>query len=536
MSARPTGRAETLLGLAALAGAAGFLVARLSPAVGSKPLVEDEAVAGLISVRPLGEVVDTVLTERGGSPLHFVLAHFALVADASPDALRWLSVVFALATVLLTFDLARRLAGPVAGGAAAIVVATSTVLGVYGSFGRMYALLAAAAALALDLFVIALRRRTVGSALAAAAAAALLPAVHPYGAILLAAEGVVAAVLWRGRGIRRAAPVIAVGLLGLPFVVANLRLAERYSVGVGDGERLASPGRAWSQLTRALGSFAGGHGPLVVVFVILAALGLVLVARREPSLGLLAAIVFVTPPILLAIATTEADPALSPRHLVFLLPLFVALVGVAVARLGERGPLFSAAALVALAVLAVVAPAGGVTDPRDRPDVILGGGPPETALGGDPVHAPAEFVRQKVQPGDVLFPYSPVFLAALPQSARATSLPPVEASVIRRAIDRVPQEPGALFVAVPMDYFIDMRRVSDALGPGADVRSYGGGFPGGWLIIRLGGPFANPRAVMSEAARLLETALRIARPPVGSEVEYYLRSNIAGLRGALKSE
>lgn len=534
MSARPTGRAETVLGLAALAGAAGFLLARLAPAVGSKPLVEDEGVAGLVSVRPLGEVIDTVLTERGGSPLHFVLAHFALVADTSPDALRWLSVVFALATVALTFDLARRLAGPVAGGAAALVAATSTVLGVYGSFGRMYALFAAVAALALDLFVVALSRRTVGSALAAAAAAALLPAVHPYGAILLAAEGLVAAALWRGRGLRRAAPVIAVALLGVPFVVANLRLAERYSVGVGvgDGERLASPGRAWSQLTRALGSFAGGHGPLVLVFVLLAAAGLVLAARREPSLALLAAIAFAMPPILLAVATTEADPSLSPRHLVFLLPLWAALVGVAVARLGERGPLVSGAALVGLAALAVVAPAGGVSDPRDRPDVILGGGPRDVALGGDPVVAPAEFVRRRVRQGDVLFPYSPLFLAALPESARATTLPPVEASVIRRAIDRVPPEPGALFVAVPSDYFIDMRRVSEAFGPGADVRFY----QGGWLVVRVGGPFANPRTVLSEAARVLETTFAAARPPAGSELEYFLRSNIAGLRGALNSE
>jgi hypothetical protein len=531
VSARPTGRAETALGLAALAGAAGFLLARLAPAVGSKPLVEDEAVAGLVSVRPLGEVVDTVLTERGGSPLHFVLAHFALVADTSPDALRWLSVVFALATVFLTYDLARRLAGPVAGGAAAIVAATSTVLGVYGSFGRMYALFAAVAVLALDLFLVALRRRTVGSALAAAAAAALLPAVHPYGAILLAAEGLVAAVLWRGRGIRRAAPVIAVGLLGVPFVVANLRLAERYSVGVGDGERLASPGRAWSQLTRALGSFAGGHGPLVLVFVLLAASGLVLVARREPSLALLTAVAFVTPPILLAVATTEADPALSPRHLVFLLPLGAALVGVAVARLGKRGAMVSAAALVFLATVAVVAPAGGVSDPRDRPDLILGGGPGDVALGGDRVHAPAEFVRQNVRQADVLFPYSPLFLAALPESARATTLPPVEASVIRRAIDRVPREPGALFVAVPSDYFIDVRRVSEALGPGVDVRAY----PGGWLVVRVGGPFSNPRTVLSEAARVLETTLATARPPAGTEVEYYLRSNIEGLRRALSS-
>jgi hypothetical protein len=531
VSARPTGRAETALGLAALAGAGGFLLARLVPAVGSKPLVEDEAVAGLVSVRPLGEVVDTVITERGGSPLHFVLAHFALAADTSPDALRWLSVVFALATVLLTYDLARRLAGPVAGGAAAIITATSTVLGVYGSFGRMYALFAAVAALALDLFVVALRRQTVAAALAAAAAAALLPAVHPYGAILLAAEGLVAAVLWRGRGIRRAAPVIAVGLLSIPFVVANLRLAERYSVGVGDGERLASPGRAWSQFTRALGSFAGGHGPLVVVFVLLAAAGLVVVARRELSLGLLAVIVFVAPPILLAVATTEADPALSPRHLVFLLPLWAALVGVAVARLGERSPLISAAALVALAALAVAAPAGGISDPRDRPDVILGGGPREAALGGDPVRAPAEFVRQRVRPGDVLFPYSPVFLAALPESARATALPPVESSVIRRAVDRVPRRPNALFVAVPSESSIPVRRLWELLGGGEGVPFY----RKGWLVVRVGGPFAGPRAVLTEAARVLEITLVAADSQPGTQLEYYLRSNIAGLRGALSS-
>jgi hypothetical protein len=531
VSVRPTGRAETALGLAALAGAAGFLLAKLAPAVGSKPLVEDEAVAGLVAVRPLAEIFDTVLTERGGSPLHFVLAHLALLADTSPDALRWLSVVFALAAVGLTFDLARRLAGPVAGGAAALVAAASTVLSVYGSFGRMYALFAAAAALALDLFVVALRRRTAGSALAAAAAAALLPAVHPYGAILLAAEGLVAAVLWRGRGIRRVAPVIAVGLLGVPFLVANLRLAERYSVGVGDGDRLASPGRAWSQLTRALGSFAGGHGLVVLVFVLLAAVGLVLVTRREPSLGLLAAIALVVPPILLAIATTEADPALSPRHLVFLLPLWAALVGVAVARLGEGRALVSAAVLLALAAVAVVAPSGGVSDPRDRPDVILGGGPRDVALGGEPVVAPAEFVRRRVGAGDVLFPYSPLFLAALPESARATTLPPVEASVIRHAIDRVPRESGALFVAIPSDTFIDMRRVSEVLGPGADVRVY----QGGWLVVRVDGPFANRRAVLSEAARVLEATLAAARRPPGTEFEYYLRSNIAGLRGALSS-
>jgi hypothetical protein len=74
----------------ALAGLATFLFVRLVPAVSSKPLHEDEAVAGLIAARPLGEVLQTVVLDRGGAPLHFVLAHVALALDRSPDALRWL--------------------------------------------------------------------------------------------------------------------------------------------------------------------------------------------------------------------------------------------------------------------------------------------------------------------------------------------------------------------------------------------------------------------------------------------------------------
>jgi hypothetical protein len=33
-------------------------------------LYEDEAIAGLISMHPLPEVLDTVLVDRGGAPLH----------------------------------------------------------------------------------------------------------------------------------------------------------------------------------------------------------------------------------------------------------------------------------------------------------------------------------------------------------------------------------------------------------------------------------------------------------------------------------
>lgn len=68
---------------------------------------------------------------------------------------------------------------------AAAVAASSQMLGVYGSFGRLYALFVLVSALAADLFVRAVHARTRGAILAAAAAAVLLPATHPFGIVLL---------------------------------------------------------------------------------------------------------------------------------------------------------------------------------------------------------------------------------------------------------------------------------------------------------------------------------------------------------------
>jgi hypothetical protein len=190
----------------AIAAAGAFLFAQVAPDVGSKPLHQDEALAALIATRPLPEMLETVLADRGGAPLHFVLAGAALELDASPEALRWLSVVFALLAVGLCYDLGRRLAGNVSGITSALLAGTSQLLAVYGSFGRMYALFAFAATLAVDLFVRALGARTAGAAAVAAGGAWLLAAAHPYGGLVVAAEVLVALAVWRGRPLRAAVP------------------------------------------------------------------------------------------------------------------------------------------------------------------------------------------------------------------------------------------------------------------------------------------------------------------------------------------
>src|SRR4029450_10411113 len=219
-------RARTHVAAAAsVAAATGFLLYRLAPDVTGKALYEDEGITALVSMRPLTEVLTTVVLDRGGAPLHFVLAHAVLAANASSSALRWLSVLFALASVPLCFDLGQRLGGMGAGVIAAVVAASSTALAVYGSFGRMYALFVFVAALFADLFVRALELRTPTAVASAAAAGWLLPAVHPYGAIPALVALAAAAVIWRGRPLSAAVPVAIAVAAAPPLIYGDRRLA-----------------------------------------------------------------------------------------------------------------------------------------------------------------------------------------------------------------------------------------------------------------------------------------------------------------------
>ena len=425
-SARSLSSSTLLVNAAAIA----FLLVRLAPDVKGKPLFEDEAVAGLISARPFGEVLQTVLLDRGGAPLHFVLAHLTLAVDSSPSALRWLSVVFAVATIPLCFDLARRLSGSLlAGATAAALATTSQLLGIYGTFGRMYSLFAFASALAIDLFVRAVDDARPRTQLAALASALLTLAVHPFGVFVFAAELLVAAWLWGPR-------VLAAGALAVPFLLPDLRLADRY-----EGGDLG--GYATLEATlRALGGAAGGYGLTLILFAAVAVLGL---KRRWLAL------VIVVPPAALTVAAALdlTSDRLSPRHLIFMLPVWIALVAMGVSRLPL--PILAAAGAVAIAVFAPSA----VSDPRkvDRP----------------------EHRNLQLERGDVMYPYAAVFLGALPEATAARGFPrePVALARIAKRTRHVPK----VFVAVTL--------------------------PDTWLVLERRGPFATGADALRAAVGLL---------------------------------
>jgi hypothetical protein len=431
----------------------------------TKPIYEDEALAGLIAARPLTDVVKTVMGDRGGAPLHFVLAHVTLALDPSPIALRALSIVFALATVLVCYDLGRRLAGQVAGMVAAFVAAGSELLLLYGSFGRMYALFAFASALAANLFVRALEQRTAPSAALAALAALLLPASHPYGIVPFVIEAAVGLALWRGRPFRPALPTLAITLGVVPFLVADLRLADRFSVGLG-GEAPAERRGVLGFLEEVFRGFGGGRGPAFFLLVALALAGLVLLARRSPGFAALAGGMLVAPAVIVLLLRTGDGPVpLSSRYFIFLLPVWAALVGVAVARGAQRlGPIAAMLAVLAVAALVFLAPGKAVTDPR-----VLAAATPEA------VAATGSRLRDRIGERDVLFPYSPVYLAALPEAGAATVVSRARPELLLRELDAAEFPVRRVFVAAPRN--------------------------GSWQVMEADGPFADRVAVLRALRR-----------------------------------
>jgi hypothetical protein len=434
----------------------GFLLYRIAPDVGQKPYYEDEAVAGLIAMRPLGEMLETVLLDRGGAPLHFVLTHAVFWVHTSADALRWLSVLAALAVVPLCFDLGRRLGGGGAGIVAAAVAASSTALAIYGSFGRMYALFVLVAALFANLFVRALQLRTPRAVAAAAAAGWLLPAVHPYGAIPAFVAVVAAAAIWRGRPPRAAWPVAVAALAAVPFLVADLRLAGRAGVGGGD-RSLASPGGAWDELVAAVSSFAGGDGLPLLFFTALALVGLAALVRRQPAFAGLAASIAL-PPILFVVVPTDSTPDLSPRHLFYGLPLWAALIGVGATTLLRRDVI-----VVALvAVIALTSPASALRDPREI---------------GFATASAAEGRSIRAGEDDLLLPYSAVFLTSLADVREALALPHAPGDEILDALEHADEPIGSVYVAVPTK---------------------------GWSVLVANGPFSKAEALSAAARRLHE--------------------------------
>lgn len=492
---------EGLIGGLSAAAAICVLLVRLVPDVRSKPLHGDEAVSGLVANRPFWEMLDVVITDRGGPPLHYVLAHIALLLDESPSGLRGVSVVAVVAAIPAIFDLGRRLGGPSAGGAAALVAALCPFMGIYGTLGRPYGLFILMSALALDLFVRAVERRTLAASAWAAGSAVVAAATHPYGLFIVAVEGMIGLALWRFRPLRGLIIPFGAMILALPVLASVDRLGERFRIG--QGEAIADARLAARQLLYALqGSAAGGVA--FIVIVALAFAGFLTLAQRRSPVAVLAGALIAFPPAVYLLAPA-AGAAIAPRHLLFLLPIWTALVGVAVARLIR--PLPVGAAVVGVAALALVvgfSQTHGVFDQRTRTPEIAANNAP-TALQG-----PARFLERVVSRRDVLYGYSPPFLFALRASARARVVGFGPGGILERSFERVEFPVEGIVVPVPVGRAtIDRARLVNAVRPGvlAVFRR--------WVLIRMAGPYqdeAEALQAIAVATSSIDSALSSQSP------------------------
>ena len=433
-------RRAYLLGVAtATAGVAAFLLAQLH----AWPPHEDETLALFIGSKPLPDMFATVLGERGGAPLHFLLVHIAAWLSPTLTAVRLISVVFAVASIPVIAALLSRLAGRRLALVGTVLVAASWVLLFHGIYGRMYSLFLFTSALSFLALLRALdRRRPLDWGLWGLALLATL-SCHQYGAFILGIEVVFAAVLWRRDRFPLVAPLVAlvaVVAAAAPIWRSNLVLASRFDVGVGDGgTQLGGPLPVLEYLRSALGDFVAGWLAVFAIVCALAVLGIWALARERPRAALLAGLVFLVPTLGLMLARVGGSAsAPETRHLIFALPFFSLLVAAGLLWLTARaGPRATTALALSVAALGATQIAWGwQTTPT------LYAGEPQRRVAAR--EAAASWLAQTTRPTDVLFGYDPLYLGAREDGAKLgeTIVPRADPKLALRTLLDAPKPLG----------------------------------------------------------------------------------------------
>jgi hypothetical protein len=383
------------------------------------PPHEDETLALFVGRDSLPGVVEHVTRDRGGAPLHFLVAWTVAHLGFGLGGLRLASALFALASLPLVALLGLRLAGRRVALVATVLVAPSWLFLFHGVYGRMYSLFLFCSLLCTLALLEALERGGRGRWALWVGAALLMVATHPYGVLLLGGQA--AYVLAARRDRIRAAVVagVAVLVLGIPFWLTDLVLADRFDVGVGGGgEKLGGPAAVLRYFWRSAGDATAGWWPVTLAVVLAAAVGLQWL--RRPGRTLVLCLVGFT---FAAFALAKLGGSASPesRHLIFLAPFFAIAVAATVVRIGRRTPTIAVALTVGL-VLVEIAWAWHRTSPlfEWEPDA------------RQAARAEAEsWLAATSRPDDVLFGYEPLYLGAW---ERNRSFP---TTVVPRADDRL---------------------------------------------------------------------------------------------------
>jgi hypothetical protein len=384
------------------AGAGVFVLARIT----AWPPHEDETLALFTGRSSVHDLIVTVLGERGGAPLHFLLAWGVAHSGGGLIALRTLSAVFALASLPLIAVLVRRLTDRSTALVAVAVVAPSWMLLFHAIYGRMYALFLFTSTLSYLALLRALDRRDRRSWALWTLAMLACVATHPYGALVLGSQGLYVLI---ARRVREALPAfVCAALLGIPFWRADLVLGGRFDVTVGGGgAKLAGPAPILGYLTRVAGDFTAGWMVARVLVLLLAGTGFVILARTRRDSALLALTSVVVPLfffLFISVGSGLASP--ESRHLIFVLPFFAMCLAVPLVR-AIRSPIPEGLPLAAVAIVSIGALEVG-WGMHKIPLLYKG----EPAVRVQAREAASTWLAETARPDDILFGYEPIFLGA----------------------------------------------------------------------------------------------------------------------------
>jgi hypothetical protein len=383
------------------------------------PPHEDETLALFVGRDSLAGVVEHVTRDRGGAPLHFLVAWAVAHLGFGLGGLRLASAAFALASLPLVALLGVRLAGRRVALVATILVAPSWLFLFHGVYGRMYSLFLFCSLLCTLALLEALERGGRGRWALWVGAALLTVATHPYGILLLGGQGTYVLLARRDRLRPAIVAGAAVLVLGIPFWLTDLVLADRFDVGVGGGgEKLGGPAAVLRYFWRSAGDATAGWWPVTLAVIVAAAVGLVWL--RRPARALVLGLVGFT---FAAFAVAKLGGSASPesRHLIFLAPFLAIAVAATLVRIGRSIPTLAVALTVGL-VLVEIAWAWHRTSPlfEWEPDA------------RQAARAEAEsWLAATSRPDDVLFGYEPLYLGAWERN------PSFSDTVVPRADDRL---------------------------------------------------------------------------------------------------
>ncbi len=458
------------------------------------PPHEDETLALFTGRDSLAGVVEHVTRDRGGAPLHFLLAWAVAHLGFGLGGLRLLSAVFAIASLPLVAALGTRLVDARVGFVATLVVAPSWLFLFHGVYGRMYSLFLFLSLACLLALLRALDHGGRGAWALWVATALLTVAAHPYGVLMLGGQGLYVLVARRDR-IRSAA--LAGGfvlVLGIPFWLTDLVLAGRFDVGVGGGgAKLGGPEAVARYLWRSAGDASAGWWPVTVLAVTAAVVGVARM-RRDAQALVLCSLGATLVAFLVAKLGNSAAP--ESRHLIFLLPLFAVSVSTTIVLLGRRSLTLAVVATTAL-VVTQVAWAWHRSSPLFdwEPDA------------RQAARAEAEtWLASTSRPDDVLFGYEPLYLGAWERNRSSfptTVIPRADPVLALRTLRReAPLGRGVWVLDASERNNIRPRleigrRLPDPAKP-YEVRAFGP-----FLVIRTVRPVVTPKAFLYYAARAL---------------------------------